>query len=315
MNVFFTVDIDVYYTGDYNLEARGHGLGVDYIIDVCNRHGIRATFFMDAMGATRWGEEQVKMICDLVQESGHEIQLHLHPNVAQIDGFSDEFDTLWRHDLETQVRLLGLGVEILQRCGVAKVAAFRAGALAANKDTLTAMEQHGLTLGSNRDLDLKSSLESKLNDVFPVRNDVSRVGAVTDLPVSVLRSPLSWIDGTYRHLEVCATGVLEMRDGLRKLAEAGVTCATILTHPKEFFYMREARHAVAIDKNRRRLDALVAFLATWPDADVLTISQCMDHTELPAASPPERTLNPVYSLLRMAQQGSYRIRRKLAAPR
>ena len=315
MNVFLTVDVDVYYTGDYDLEARGHGLGVDYILDVCNRYGLRSTFFVDAMGATQWGEDQVRMICDLIQGAQHDVQLHLHPNVARIDGFEDTWDLLWHHDRDTQSMLLGLGVEILNRCGVQTVNGFRAGALAANEDTLCAMQEHGLTLGSNRDRDLKSSLESKLNDLFPVQNDVSRVGSVTDLPVSVLRSPIPWTDGTYRHLEVCALGAMEMRDALIKLERAGVTCATILTHPKEFFYMKDGKEAIPIQKNRRRLEHLVKFLAGWESANVVTFGDWRPPVELPSASPPEMRLNPLFSMMRLIEQGIYRVERKLSAPR
>jgi hypothetical protein len=262
------------------------------------------------MGATRWGDAQMRMICDLIQGAGHDVELHLHPVVARIDGFKDEWDILWRHDLATQTRLIGLGVEILQRCGVQRVTAFRAGALAANEDTLQAMETNGLLIGSNRDRDLKSSLESKVNDAFPVVNDISRRGRVTDIPVSTLRSGLPWMDGPFRHLEICAVSALEMQDGLRKLARAGVQCATILTHAKEFFYMAGGK-AVPIRKNMERLERLAAWLADWPEARVMTVAQCAGLTGLPVASPPDVRLNPLLTMARVGEQAAYRLHRKL----
>ncbi|MBT7064849.1 MAG: hypothetical protein HN919_00960 [Verrucomicrobia bacterium] len=305
MKVFVTVDVDVYYTGDYALEARGHGLGVDYILGVCERYGIPSTFFVEAMGGTRWGMGQLRELCKLILSAGQEVQLHLHPSVAVIPGFEAYSDALWQYDLETQSMLLRRGIDLLVDCGVTPQA-FRAGNLAANAVTLHAMEQAGIRLGSNRDLDLKSSIDSQLNDLFSVINDVSRSGDVTDVPVSVMRSSLPMLDGPFRHLEVCALSAAEMIDAIKKLHAVGTQCVTILTHPKEFFVIAGGK-TLAIHKNRRRFESLMAFLSGWDAVQAEVFSAAGSIDPLPEPSRPMPRLSMIKSMMRLTSQVHYRV--------
>jgi len=301
MNVFLTIDVET-YSGNYDLDVRGRGKGLDYILGRCDECGIKATFFVEAMGATQWGDGPLREICSLIREAGHDIQLHVHPVVARVEGFVDQDDTLWKHDRATQCRLIRTGLDVLRECGVTRVAAFRAGDLAADTTTLEAMLECGIRLGSNRDLDLKSTINSRLNDHFPVRNDLSRRADVVDLPVSALRSALPVLDGPYRHLQICAVGSREMTDALSRMASAGYACATILTHPGEFF--RSVRgESVFVRKNCRRLEGLLKFLASRNDMQVMTLSECTARCEPDnARQPPELHLNLFHSVVRACEQ-------------
>ena len=196
---------------------------------------------------------------------------------------------------------------ILGDCGVTAIRAFRAGDLAANEDTLKAMESLGILLGSNRDLDFKCSTRSRVNDRFPVGNDLSKAGRVADLPLTVFRSPLPFLDGPYRHLEISAVGLREMTDVLDGMARAGYACATILTHPAEFFRW-QGNEAVPILKNCRRLEGLLAFLRERSDLSVLTLSECLEKTVVPTKSPPDVSPSLTHSLRRVCEQGLARMR-------
>ena len=308
MDIFLTIDVES-YTGDYNREVEGGALGLQYVLEQCRRYGIRATFFMEALGATRWGPAPLRDLCRRVAEAGHDLQLHVHPVTARLDGFQDRFDTMWRQDLATQTRLIRVGLELLHAAGVADVVAFRAGSLAANADTLAAMTANGLELGSNRDLDAKSSIESQLNAHFPVINDLSRCGAVLDLPVTALRSPLPALDGPYRHLEICAIGALEMRNALRRMARAGYACATILTHPAELFH-RVGQDFVPDRLNCGRLDSLLRLMADGEAGRPRLVRECLTEVAVPRQSPPLLLLNPLWAVVRAGAQASKRLRRR-----
>ena len=306
MNVFLTVDVES-YTGDYEREVRGGGGGLEYLLARCREHGIGATFFVEALGATRWGIEPLRGICRQILDAECEVQLHLHPVVARIDGFEDRGDVLWQHDRAVQERLMAEGMKILGACDVPAVMAFRAGDFAANEDSLKAMENLGIVLSSNRDMDFKCSTRSRINDLFPVRNDLSRFGAVADLPLTVFRSPLPLLDGLCRHLEISAVGANEMIDVLTAMADMGYACATVLTHPGEFFRW-SGRRAAPIVKNCRRLEGLLAFLDKREDLRALTLSQCLRNTVVPTLSPPEVSPRLSRSLLRVGEQAMARMR-------
>jgi hypothetical protein len=309
MFIILTIDVES-YTGDYEREVLAEGKGLEYIVGVCRDYGVKATFFVEALGATRWGTDPLRRICSLLLGAGQDVQLHLHPVVAAIDGFEDHEDVLWKHDARTQEMLLRKGCTILEQCGVDRPVAFRAGDFAANADTLAAMACAGLHIGSNRDLDQKSSTRSRLNDVFPIRNDVSREGPVTDVPVTACRSPFARLDGPYRHMEISAMGWMEMRHALIRMQRMGYACAGILTHPREFFRYAGDR-PVAVTKNCRRLERLLQFVNSRGDMRAVSLPECAQQAALPSTSPPEICLNPLYSLVRLHEQGMYRIKIRL----
>lgn len=302
MNVFLTVDVEC-YSGDYEAEVYGHGLGLPFIIETCQRYGIRATFFVEALGATRWGEAGVRRICRDLTEARQDIQLHLHPSVAGMEGLESCRDVFSALDQATQAMLLEEGMGILRRCGATGISAFRAGDLAADAGTLLAMDRACIRIGSNRDLDVKCSIRSKLNHAFPVVNDISVLNGQLDIPVTSLRSPFPVLDGPFRHMEISAVGAAEMRDGLRKLGRAGYATATILTHPGEFFRTVNGRF-VPIPKNRDRWERLLCLVAHEPGMMVCPIGGYKG--PLPESSPGIPRLNPWFSLVRVVEQARHR---------
>lgn len=310
MDVILTIDVES-YTGNYEREVHADGLGLKFIIDACRRHQAVGTFFVESLGATRWGREPLLHIVNTLQRAGQEVQLHLHPVTARIDGFADEEDVLCHRDLATQTMLMRRGLEELRACGATAVTAFRAGDLGANADTLRAMAACGLQISANRDLDQKSSIRSQLNEHFPARNDLSARDGIIDIPVTALRSPVPQLDGPYRHLEISAMGLQEMCDGLRRLADAGYACAGILTHPGEFFRYR-GRRPIAIEKNRRRLEGLLAFVSSQPDLRMVTVGQAAARADIPTQSPPEVTARPLWSWLRVWEQALDRLQARSA---
>lgn len=309
MYVFLTVDVET-YVGDYGRDVWGDGNGLDYLLSTLTAYHSKATFFVEALGATRWGREALKDVCSRILTSQQEIQLHLHPSLVVLDGFSDKCDLLCEQSLDTQRALMEMGLRILLECGVGAIAAMRAGDLAANEDTLLAMSEARIPISSNRDLDKNTTIYTRLNDVFPVRNDASRLRDIVDIPVSALRSPFPMFDGPYRHLEISAIGVQEMKDALRKMQRAGYSSAAILTHPQEFFMLHQNR-VVPNMKNRRRLEKLISFIDSAPLLRFATLSEAQEHLPIPSQSPPELMLNPIYALMRMVSQGKARLRRHL----
>ena len=298
LKVFLTVDVEC-YSGDYEREVYGSGLGLEYILRVLQASGAKATFFVEALGATRWGMRPLQEMSARIGEAGQDLQLHVHPAIARLADYRDTSDVLHLHDTDMQERLLETGLRILTSCG-RTIVAFRAGDMAANEATLEAMRRVGILKGSNRDLDTKRSTRSLLNEVFPVKNDVCEHGGIIDVPVSCFRSPLPIFDGRYRHLEICAVGILELKSCLCKMAGAGYSTACIFTHPREFFAWRNGR-ATPVVKNCRRLEWLVNYVEAGSFLEWSTMADC-DPKLVAKQSRPEITLSCAWTLLRMIQQ-------------
>jgi len=315
MKVYLTIDVEC-YSGDYDAEVYGEGLGLPFILDSCKRHGLSATFFVESLGATQWGGAGVRRICRDLNDNQQDIQLHLHPSVAMIDGIKDCRDVFRDLEVGMQEHLLRIGRDILRDSGVSKVVAFRAGDLAADAATLIAMDRVGIRLGSNRDLDGKCSIRSKLNHVFPVVNDVSILNGQMDLPVTAMRSMFPFIDGRHRHFEISALGAAEMKDGIRKLQQAGYATVTILTHPGEFFRKVGGRY-IPVRKNCRRWEVLLEFLSRESGLVVQCVGDMANERANSGrqTSPSIPLFNPLYSLARIVEQAKHRVWAKAAGVR
>lgn len=174
-------------------------------------------------------------------------------------------------------------------------------------NTLDAMRDVGLCVGSNRDLDAKSSIQSRVNGCFPIANDVSTRDGVTDYPVTACLSPFPWLDGTYRHMQITAMSCGEMCGALRAMARAGYRSAVVLTHPTEFF-VRRGSACLPNAKNRRRIEQLIEFLGRREDMawGVLDRMDAEEHHESPA-QPLAIRLNRFHSLVRVVEQARARL--------
>ena len=92
-----------------------------------------------------------------------------------------------------------------------------------------------------------------------------------------------------------------MIDGLTRMAASGYSCATILTHPAEFFRVRDGE-AVAVRKNCKRFERVLSFLAQADDIQTRVFSEVPACLELPTESPPELRFALRYSIRRLAEQ-------------
>ncbi len=308
MHVFLTIDVET-YTGDYEADVWAGGLGLGYLVETLARPGFQATFFIEALGARRWGPAGVTRICAFLRDHGHDIQLHLHPVVATAWGLEDRFDRLWAYDRQTQFGLIAESRRLLATCAGEASCAFRAGDLAANDDTLQAMVENGLRIGSNRDLDTRASIASRLNGGWTAPNDLACREGVIDVPVSCFRSPFPRLDGAYRHLQITAAGSGETRCVLRGMARTGYRSAAVLTHPGEFFE-RTAAGPVPNFKNRRRWEALLLFLQEtgWPVRGVREAGTLDGGARPP---PPVVRGSAVHAAVRVFQQAEWRLRKRL----
>jgi hypothetical protein len=98
----------------------------------------------------------------------------------------------------------------------------------------------------------------------------------------------------------------EMFHSLSRMAESGYLCATVLTHPHEFF-RRAGETTVPRRKNCRRLRELVRFISSRPEMHPRTVSECLAMRDIPTVSPPEIKVKAHHSLLRLGSQLSDRL--------
>jgi hypothetical protein len=295
----FKEEIDTYIYG-----RTTHGdYGLPFQMKTLNQHELKATFFLEALFAGRARPDYLKEVVHLVQDNGHEVQLHLHtewlgeindPSVPyQFRQFIHEFT------LEEQIVLVNKGIQNLRAAGVSHVQAFRAGGYGASQDTLKALARNGLMydtsynacyLDSGCEIHLPRPLlqPEKIHDIW-------------EFPVSFFQD----YPGHYRHTQLCACSFGEMKAALLEAWRAGWFSFVVVLHGSELVRNGKGENISAPDRiNVKRFEQLCAFLAENRDKFRTTVFSDIDVSTIPSGYP-EKILcsTPLRTVWRFMEQG------------
>lgn len=225
MKLLFTVDVEIWCNGWKDLDrqfpsafkqyiygptSRGN-YGLPFQMDLLSEHGVKGVFFVEPLFALRFGQGMLDEIVGLIQERGHEVQLHLHTEWADearepfMPGLTSKRQHLRFFSQAEQEILIGKGLELMRRAGATSINAFRAGSFAFNRDTLLALKALGIPFDSSYNASMfgpDSGVMPGVRLVQPALCD-----GVYEYPLTVFQ------DGTrsLRHaqLSACSTAELE----------------------------------------------------------------------------------------------------------
>ncbi len=223
LEVFFTVDVEVWCGGWTRLDAEfpsaferyvhgpGRQGGLPTQLQVLNDHGLKSVCFVEPLFAGRFGLEPLTEIVGIVQDAGHEVQLHLHtewvdearqPLLPGAPAGKRQYLRQFSQDEQTQ--LIALGAQWLRQAGAAAPNAFRAGSFGFNAQTLPALAANGITIDSSYNASMLGPTSGVAEGELLMQ--ARQFGPVLELPMSV------YADGRgLRHaqLTACSWGELE----------------------------------------------------------------------------------------------------------
>ena len=281
-------------------------LGIPLIMRELEAEGLRGTFFVEPFGARYFGIAGLAAVCRALRARGHDVQLHAHPLQQRpryrSEGVAAPRDDMHAYGLDEQVGLLQQGLGILEEAGVPRheLRAFRAGNFGADERTWEAMARCGLLVSSN------------LNPNYSRRNckiPWSGNPGLFDTGKGVFELPISNFsdgNGGFRHLQIMAVSLAEMKEYLRRARALGIAEVTIFTHSFEFFYIDDLvrRRATLSRINLARLRGLARFLGAHRDQfEVETVGELARRG--PTPSPPAAglpRLTRLHQLGRMFEQ-------------
>jgi len=283
LNIFLTVDVEILGTSTkitnkdikaylediqhdiYGITPDGE-FGLRFQINTLNNYGLKAVFFVDSLLARVVGHDAIREIVDVIQDGGHDVQLHIHTewlkqtsdpilhgrNGQNIKDFTEE----------EQRSLIAQGYNILKMCGVKKICAFRAGNYGANFDTLRALSQNQFIYDTSYNACyLNSTCEIKTENLLIQPREIN---GIYEFPISFFKDK----PNHYRHAQLCACSNWEMKNALMKAWKKNWASFVIVFHSSELVKkvkrQRNIHNLTLITPDRiviKRFNKLCDFLA------------------------------------------------------
>ena len=236
----------------------GHYYGVPKIVEILDRFGFKAEFFVDVYEYKFFGEEKYKNLCKFLHKKGHGVQLHTHPSYA----YDPNRINMYEYSLEEQIKIMAEGKELIEKWIGKSPIAHRAGNYGADNNTLIALKE--------TDIKIDSSFFYKNENCkiqLPTINEPIFYKNVLEVPVTVIKKypkvlgipiPLraNWVK-----LDINWLSYQELKEGLQKIKSE---CIIFFLHSSSFILRDEFLTGVK-DSNNRDLQKFIRLMAFIQD--------------------------------------------------
>jgi hypothetical protein len=272
--------------------------GITHKLEVLERHGQKAVFFVDPMAALVWGVAAIEDVVTPILEAGQDVQLHCHTEWLAMAGDTKLVGGRTGHNLadftfEDQCAILAFARDTLKAAGAPAPVAFRAGNYGADDNTLRALADLGLLYDTSfcpgiADGYCRISLGPE--DLVPVRHC-----GVIEVPVGSIGA----IGGGMRHAQITALSLREMTAAVRHARGLGRPEFTFVSHSFELINRRKLSVNRIV---RRRFEGLCRELAAMrgvTTANYRDDPPCIAPADLEAEPLPA---DPLRTGLRVAEQ-------------
>lgn len=271
LNVFFTVDVEIWCDGWLDIDEKFPAAyrryilgstpvgsyGMPYQLQVLRDHGLAGVFFVEPLFSARFGQQALADVTGMVRDAEQEVQLHLHTEwvdearIPLLPGMHGKRQHLRYFSLDEQTKLIKAGADMIELTGCSRPNAFRAGSFAFNRDTMDALAANGFAFDSSYNATL-FGLDSGL---LPgqVASEPFECAGVWEYPMTVFHEGM----GRQRHAQLTACSFAEMEGLLWQALDTGRSSFVILSHSFELLNERMNRHDDIVVKRFRKLCAFL----------------------------------------------------------
>ena len=272
--------------------------GVPYQLDMFERHGLEAVFFVDPMPALVYGVEAIAEVVGPIVERGHDVQLHVHTEWLALAGRANPLGARTGRNIkdfgfDEQCALLDYARGALMSAGAPRPVAFRAGNYGANDDTLRALAELGFTHETSH----APGIEGSACAISLGREDRRPVPHC-----GVIEVPIGCIDNFghgLRHAQITALSAWEMLDAIEFGRDNDLRSFTLVSHSFELL-CRERRRINRVV--RRRFEKLCSGIAAMEGVRTATYATSPPQPHDRAGPRPVLPLSEWRSGLRLVEQ-------------
>lgn len=170
-------------------------MGIPRLIDIMEEAGAPATFFLEYLGAFRYGKKAVFEAGEYILQRGQDLQIHAHPEVIPKELPEAVTGSFGELGLEAQTRLMMLARDLYRENTGAESRIFRAGSLRFNAMTPLAARAAGFSAVSN----YFGDAHRQSHDYFALPSSFEWSCGVRELTVAssideVIRAGSAWKD-------------------------------------------------------------------------------------------------------------------------
>lgn len=160
------------------IDNGGVGCGLTAMMDIADRFDAPVTFFLDVTEEKLFGKERMKAIAQYILKRNHDVQLH----VDSLFLLDPDRPYLNQYSLEEQTEIIIREADLLEQWTGRRPVGHRAGAYAANADTLSALVTANIPLDSSY---FHGKEISELQHIYGSRNALSENHGILQVPVTV----------------------------------------------------------------------------------------------------------------------------------
>lgn len=272
----------------------GGDVGIGHQMDMFDRYGMKAVFFVDPMPALIWGTGAISDIVQPILARGHDVQLHCHTEWLEFAG--DAGPACGRNgrnikdfSAADQLAILAYAADILVAAGAPRPVAFRAGNYGANDDTLRALAKLGIAYDTSH---CPGIAAGDCAIALPGSQHAPTVYCgVTEIPIGAICAA----GGGMRHAQITALSAREMIAAVGFARASGAGCFTLVSHSFELMSRDRTRgNAILL----RRFEKFCRLFANMPGVSTATYRDSPPKLD---ETPPQAACLP-HSYLRTAER-------------
>lgn len=297
--VLITIDHCETWPGIVFAKANGNECGIKALIDICDRNGVKPTFFFSPYDYRKVGEEKVKFVAKYIADRGCDIHLHTHPHHL----YDPNRNNMYQYSLGEQIEIIRHGKEKIYEWTGCRPIAHRAGGYSANLDTLRALAINQIYFDSSS---FYKEPRSKISFEGLPMNVMSRIGQIVEIPVSVFElqefTSLFYINLPYlrriRKVDIDWADYAQIKHAMVTLKNKKVLTITLFLH---FHSLLNPANDIDLTKTKPDLvdieefDAILKMIIQSPGFKIVTFKELIDiFNKIEERLSPKKDFLPVY---------------------
>ena len=252
----------------------GRYYGIDLMMDLLEKHGMRGTFFVNSFLDAAYPDNEIETFVQRIQTRGHDVQFHAHAEFRCLRLCPRRDPGCWRqctrhesfiggNSYEAQLAILREGVRNIERWTGSYPVAFRGGSFDADETTIRVLRALGIRFDSS--MDLPSHGLSKLY----AANRVADHEGVVEIPLYAFRDDILGRQ-LNKFADMESLSLFELKKLVRTAERHDLRTAVFIMH--SFSFCREPDSC----PNRQGVDIFdrfLSFLQSEPGVRVITVKE------------------------------------------